>query len=65
MTYFLISNRGAIMLGGRGTQLPVAIGPGDEPIVTVDLVIGDDPNQADPVEGDEDIEAVDDVAAED
>lgn len=35
------------------TQLPMAIGPGDEPIVTVELMIGDDPEDVDPTPGDE------------
>lgn len=65
MTYMLIGNRGTILLGGPGTQLPVAIGPGDEPIVTVELVIGNDPEDVDPAQGDEDVETMEDVAAED
>lgn len=55
MTYMLIGNRSAILLGGPGTPLPVAIGPGDEPIATIKPGIGDDPKDVVQVRRDEDL----------
>lgn len=45
MAYFLIGNHGALAMAGdpSAPRLPLAIGPGDDPLLEIDLVVGEDP----------------------
>jgi hypothetical protein len=49
MTYLLVGNGGFILVGDPGSRLPIAIGPGDEPLVEVPL-LNEDPDTDPPEE---------------